>query len=99
MSELKTDWDGYITKVDTIFAIERLKYSSKENKGAVYNSAILDAKGVIANLPEAIVRCKDCKHYVAEVKYCDKWGDMFDYWEECEYVDPNGYCHMGERKE
>ena len=46
-----------------------------------------------------VVRCKDCKHYVAEVKYCDKWGDMFNHWEECEYVDPNGYCHMGERKE
>ena len=36
-----------------------------------------------------VVRCKDCKHWDADLYWCDKkWGRMFD----------NDYCSYGERK-
>jgi len=38
---------------------------------------------------EEIVRCKDCRYYNGEYKYCD--NDIF--------VKPNGYCSYGKRKE
>ena len=94
MSELKADWDGFITKHDAIFMIERLKYSPNGNKGAVYNSAILDAGNVIASLPESIVRCKDCRFHENEeigMVYCPT---VVGGW-----VEDNWFCKGGERED
>lgn len=91
MSKYKEEWDGYITKSDAIWGIERLKYLGKEPKHTFYNSAILDINNVIASLPEAIVRCKDCVN----------WKDTFPY-STCELLsghwEEDMYCSYGERK-
>ena len=49
--------------------------------------AIKECLSVVRQMPEAVVRCKDCKH-----RFEDSW---------CEYVDDddNFYCARGERKE
>ena len=44
-----------------------------------------------------IVRCKDCKHYHAEINGCDEFGDIWH--DEYANVEPDGYCAWGERKE
>jgi hypothetical protein len=55
-------------------------------------------KKMIENYPSAdvvkVVRCKDCKYYVAEYCTRDIRGrtNMF-------YMKPNDYCSCGERKE
>lgn len=37
-----------------------------------------------------IVRCKDCKYYDGEYRYCTNVPDI--------WTKPNGYCSWGERK-
>lgn len=86
--------DGYITKSDAIWEIERLKYLGKEPKHTFYNSAILDANNVIASLPEAIVRCKDCRFHEDEeigMVYCPT---VVGGW-----VEDNWFCKGGERED
>ena len=46
---------------------------------------------------QELVRCKDCR--LNHDGYCEYWGDVFHHWEGNDMVDPNGFCHMGERKE
>jgi hypothetical protein len=41
---------------------------------------------------ERIVRCKDCKHLIANGAGCA-------YWDFCDIEDTNGYCAWGERRE
>lgn len=37
-----------------------------------------------------VVRCKDCKHWDSDCRWCESWGDTQLY--------DNGYCSYGERK-
>ena len=49
---------------------------------------------------QELVRCRDCKFYHEDdYGYCEFWGDVFHHWEGHDKADPNGFCHMGERKE
>lgn len=43
-----------------------------------------------------VVRCKECKHNIQG--YCEYWGDRFHYWEECDLIDEDGFCHKGEKE-
>lgn len=40
---------------------------------------------------DSVVRCKDCKYYDVEYRYCIGVPDI--------WTEPNGYCSWGERKE
>ncbi len=42
--------------------------------------------------PEAVVRCKDCKFYREDVKWCKRIGLVFGLYNE------NDFCSYGERK-
>ena len=44
-----------------------------------------------------LIRCKDCKHYIAKDKYCEAWADKFFDWEDWEYLPEDGYCSYAER--
>ena len=46
---------------------------------------------------EAIVRCRDCRHYHAEINGCDEFGDIWH--DEYANVEPDGFCAWAERKE
>lgn len=46
---------------------------------------------------EEIVRCRDCRHYHAEINGCDEFGDIWH--DEYANVEPDGYCSWGERRE
>ena len=51
-----------------------------------------------------LVRCKDCKHFIPDPHFedefiCLAWADKHWHYEEIESTDPNGYCHMGERRD
>lgn len=37
-----------------------------------------------------VVRCKDCKFWDSDCRWCDLWGDTQGY--------DDGYCSYGERK-
>ena len=50
--------------------------------------AIVEGRDVRHDL-KILVRCKECKYYNGEYKYCV--NDVF--------VKPNGYCSFAERKE
>lgn len=56
----------------------------------------LNAKMVIANAPTVdaveVVRCKDCKFYTEEERWCRRLG-------LCGAFDPNDYCSHGEKRE
>ncbi len=50
----------------------------------------------IEEVPEGVVRCKDCKYWNPIHKYCDGIGYWFgeeDSWDE------NGFCYKGEKKD
>ena len=38
-----------------------------------------------------LVRCKDCKFWDSDCRWCDLWGDTQEY--------DDGYCSYGERKD
>lgn len=65
----------------------------------LYNQAINNYCAEIGSLPEAIVRCKDCKHYQfadnrafgMPVKMCEWFG--------FEDVDDDDYCSNAERRQ
>lgn len=45
---------------------------------------------------EEVVRCRDCKHYHAEINGCDEFGDIWH--DEYANVEPDGFCAWGKRR-
>lgn len=77
---------GYITK-------ENL-YELLENLERLYPEATAAFRVAVAELPEGLVRCKECKHAdcagFAGGVLCEYWDNMCDI---------NGFCSDGEQKE
>lgn len=48
-------------------------------------------KKMIYGYKGEVVRCRDCKYYDSEYRYCTNVPDI--------WTKPNGYCSWGERKE
>jgi len=57
----------------------------------------------VDDMPEAVVRCKDCKYasmtYDGECKYCQRWKEKYDGESVSLYLDGDFYCAFGERRE
>ena len=58
---------------------------------------ILEAVSAWYEIDCEIVRCRDCKHYHAEINGCDEFGDIWH--DEYANVEPDGFCKWGERRE
>lgn len=83
----------YIDADALIGRMHFVQFEDGEDRSLVY--ALIDMQPT-ADVQE-VVRCRDCKHYDPEQCYCNVWGDMFVHWEECDPVDPDGFCNRGER--
>ena len=58
--------------------------------------AIKECLSVVRQMPEAVVRCRECKHR----KYDDIFGMMWCNLDSCtKRVKPDDFCSYGERKE
>ena len=66
--------------------IDREQLLSKFDSGALLFQP--EVRKVIEEMPEAIIRCKDCKN--RENSAC---------FYSVTYINPEGYCHHAERKE
>ena len=56
--------------------------------GDCFDRVLVDALECIRELE--VVRCAECKHYLADANKCTSWTI---------YTEPNGYCHRAERVE
>lgn len=71
-------------------------FTDKEQGDPHFLAAIASAREIIEGMPEAVVRCKDCKH--SQAWYRDKLRCFM--WSETGIdVFEDGYCSYGERKE
>jgi len=70
--------------------LERIIEAVEHDTGREVNRVIIDGE----RMPE-VVRCRDCKHYHAEINGCDEFGDIWH--DEYANVEPYGYCAWGER--
>ena len=59
----------------------------------IYAKYMLDKMPTIDAVP--VVRCRECKLHTSSAFY----PDMLFCQEHGRYVDPDGYCYLGERKE
>ena len=59
----------------------------------IFLSSVVDSAHTIDAVP--VVRCSECKLHTSSAFY----PDMLFCVEHGIYVDPNGYCYLGERKE
>ena len=58
--------------------------------------AIKECLSVVRQMPEAVVRCREC---IAYTPVDDNTGKCVFLIGEHQYVVPDGYCYLGERKE
>ena len=77
----------YISKQSAIQLANELQLSVEGYH--LYNQAINNYCAEIADLPEAIVRCKDCKYWSND-ELCEKWDHYIG--------NEDFYCGCAERK-
>lgn len=89
MSEYKTT-DG-VVKTDCIYCDREPNETAYCNKWHKYlDNGCGECKAVtLADVVE-VVRCKDCKFWDSDCRWCDLWGDTQEY--------DDGYCSYGERE-
>ena len=81
---------------------DRLSEAIYDNVPAPYEDASWAKENCLAEIEAAqtvdavpVVRCSECKLHTSSAFY----PDMLFCVEHGIYVDPNGYCYLGERKE
>ena len=81
---------------------DRLSEAIHENVSALYEDAVCAKEDCLTEVYAAptidavpVVRCRECKLHASSAFY----PDMLFCVEHGIYVDPNGYCYLGERKE
>ena len=78
--------------IDAYSAKEALEYALVGDSASMAER-VIDSQPTVDAVP--VVRCRECKLHASSAFY----PDMLFCVEHGIYVDPNGYCHMGERKE
>ncbi len=76
-------------------------YSRGKNKGLIIAGSIINNKEVLpaADVVE-VVRCKECKHFIASnPSYCKYHTDNASYSDEACWVTEIDFCSYGERRE
>lgn len=72
-------------------------FSDLRNGNTHFLNGIETAKEIVTRLPDAVVRCKDCRYAHmstdGSAKYCEVWFP-----DEAEYLDGDNYCSFGERR-
>lgn len=85
-----------IIDADEITKDEHQHYDYMADEYYVFVRDIENAPAVDA---VEVVRCRDCRYYQSDYRYCEYWGDMFYHWEAWEAINEEGFCDKGERKE
>lgn len=58
-----------------------------------------DILEIIDEMPEAVVRCKDCRYYDRGKNESEEWSECRYYWYVSDFeVNPDCFCSRGERK-
>ena len=85
-----------IALIDKGVVPELLMAGKDEGAGVMSGlSQALEMTSFIPNIDaEPVVRCKDCKHCAGPSR---KGRHVCVYWNHL--TDPNGYCHMGEKRD
>lgn len=93
------DADALITRLETAQEVTETFFGSVEPKIVKIHKSLTDEMIEQVEKEPGIVRCRECKYYYANAKYCDAWGYIFAHWEWAEEVPEDGFCMYGERKE
>lgn len=82
--------------VQKLFEADHKYFDLKEINSKEYEKIIAPLRDV-----ESVVRCKDCKHRFdgEHIANCCEELMIITGWLTEIPVDPNGFCHKGERKE
>ena len=78
--------------IDAYSAKEALEYALVGDSASMAER-VIDSQPTVDAVP--VVRCRECKLHASSAFY----PDMLFCVEHGIYVDPNGYCYLGERKE
>ena len=78
--------------IDAYSAKEALEYTLVGDVASLAQH-VIDSQPTVDAVP--VVRCRECKLHTSSAFYPDRLFCQ----EHGRYVDPDGYCYLGERKE